>query len=71
MKIQPKTVAQTLEELLKAHKDADPDLPNFAGRTDRTEGDIVTAILVTDTVIPFIRLELSDGSKFRIEVHAI
>lgn len=71
MKIQPKTVAQTMEELLKAHKDADPDLPNFAGRTDGTEADIGTVILVTDTIVPYIRLELSDGSKFRIEVHAI
>lgn len=71
MKIQPKTVAQTLEELLNAHRLADPDLPNFAGRTDGTEGDIVTVIKVTDSVVPYLRLELSDGSKFRIEVHAI
>lgn len=70
MKVQAKTVAQVLLDALTQHAEGqDPDLPQYAGKTDGTEANAVeVALIVSNT--PGVRLTLSDGSKFRIEVHA-
>lgn len=70
-KTSAQTVATRLSMLLDTlTENIDPDLPALRGRTDGSEAD-VTEVAEIKSITPGVRLTLSDGTVFRVEVHQV